>query len=352
MQSFTLGVVGLLAGEIDAAGYRWILVTFGSFMIVGGTVAMSFASTWIHFLFAQSICIGIGAGCLYVPSVVLPAEAVHSKSTVAMGIAQSGGAVGGIIWPIIFQQLLPSCGFGWTIRISAIIACVTCGTASIAVFAEASRRKPEPLSCILRGMHSNAFDLRALKTASFAGFVLASFTSDLGLFGPTTYIDGYGLEIAHLSPSDAAALLPVMNAASVFGRLLPGALASWAGSFELLVPTAILTGALTFMWISVGDNVVGLFAFAAGYGVLYGAYIMLPEVAVIDFTKDQDRRGPRIGLCGFSNALGSLIGVPIAGRLLAVGKGYLGIQLFAGSAMVLTGVLMFAVHWRLGTAKI
>ena len=75
-------------------------------------------------LLAQGVCVGIGSGCLFVPSVAVVATYFTKKRALAIGIAVSENSIGGIILPITFRRLQPSIGFAWTTRILAFITLV------------------------------------------------------------------------------------------------------------------------------------------------------------------------------------------------------------------------------------
>jgi MFS family permease len=54
---------------------------------------------------AQGIVIGIGNGCLFVPSVAILPQYFTTKNPVVHGIAASGSSIGGIIMPFVFVRL-------------------------------------------------------------------------------------------------------------------------------------------------------------------------------------------------------------------------------------------------------
>ena len=72
---------------------------------------------------AQGICKGLGDGLVFCPTISLVATYFSKNRVVAMASAASGGATGGIIFPVIAQQLLPRMGFAWTVRIMAFVIC-------------------------------------------------------------------------------------------------------------------------------------------------------------------------------------------------------------------------------------
>lgn len=66
---------------------------------------------------AQGLCTGIGNGLLFCPSLSILSTYFLKNRGIAIGLAATGTATGGIIFPIVAQQLLPKIGFGWTVRV-------------------------------------------------------------------------------------------------------------------------------------------------------------------------------------------------------------------------------------------
>jgi MFS family permease len=75
---------------------------------------------WQLFL-AQGVCKGLGDGLVFCPTVSLVATYFSTRRSLAMALVASGGATGGIIFPLIAQQMLPKSGFGWTVRTMAFV---------------------------------------------------------------------------------------------------------------------------------------------------------------------------------------------------------------------------------------
>lgn len=59
---------------------------------------------------------GIGNGCLFCPTVATVSTYFSKKRGLAIGMTACGSATGGLIFPAMARQLLPTAGFPWTIR--------------------------------------------------------------------------------------------------------------------------------------------------------------------------------------------------------------------------------------------
>ena len=115
-------------------------------------------------LLAQAFCVGLGAGCLFVPSVGILSTYFNTKISTAVGIAASGSSLGGVIYPIMFYKLLPQVGFGWTVR---IIGFTIMATLAIPCTVMKMRVKPAAKRKLI--------DLSAFKEPAYSVFCLACF---------------------------------------------------------------------------------------------------------------------------------------------------------------------------------
>src|SRR5690606_17366475 len=86
----------------------------------------SLASEYWQVLLSQGICIGLGAGCMVVPALSLLPQYFLKKRAVTTGIAVCGSSIGGVIYPIMFKNLIDKIGYGWTTRILGFMALGTC----------------------------------------------------------------------------------------------------------------------------------------------------------------------------------------------------------------------------------
>jgi predicted membrane-bound spermidine synthase len=85
-----------------------------------------------------------------------------------MGLASTGNAVGGMIYPIIVQQLLPKIGFAWTTRVLGFLNLTLLGIAIAFMRPRLPPRKSGPI-----------IDWRAWTEVPYASFVGATFFGQL-----------------------------------------------------------------------------------------------------------------------------------------------------------------------------
>lgn len=92
-QAFLLILVGVISGPIYDRGHCRLLIGGGAFLICLGMLMTSFATEYPQILLAQGVLVGLGLGCLYVPSVAIVASYFTTKRAVAVGLTSTGGSI-------------------------------------------------------------------------------------------------------------------------------------------------------------------------------------------------------------------------------------------------------------------
>ena len=139
-------------------------------------------------------------------------------------------------------------------------------------------------------------------------------------------------------------LLPILNAASTFGRLVPNFLADYWGPFNVLIITASVTTLLAFFWIAI-DSSAGIIVLAALYGFFSGGFISLPPVVITILTRDLRDLGTRLGMFFAVISMGLLIGTPIGGALLGSTDSITPLQAFSGACLACSFAAISSVRF-------
>lgn len=121
IQIFLVYLIGTFSGRALDAGHFHTTVRLGCFLQVVGIFMTSISTQYWQLFLAQGVCKGIGDGLVFCPTVSLVATYFSKKRSLAMAFTASGGATGGIIFPLIARQLLEPLGFGWTVRIMGFV---------------------------------------------------------------------------------------------------------------------------------------------------------------------------------------------------------------------------------------
>lgn len=79
-------------------------------------------SKYYQIFLSQGLGIGLGCGMMFLPALSVQAHHWSKYRAMAMGIVLTGTSVGGIIFPIMHNQLFQgSAGFGWGVRASGFL---------------------------------------------------------------------------------------------------------------------------------------------------------------------------------------------------------------------------------------
>ena len=132
---------------------------------------------WQTFL-SHGVSCTIGYGLIYIPAVVLPQQWFDQKRALVLGLCVGGSSVGGVIFSIVFNQMvnLDNVSFGWAMRTIAFIQLALLSSAAALV----KSRVPRNL-----GIKLQSFPIFvALRDPKFALFCFASLMSFFGVYIP------------------------------------------------------------------------------------------------------------------------------------------------------------------------
>ncbi|KAI9702965.1 MAG: hypothetical protein M1836_008179 [Candelina mexicana] len=332
LQAFLMISLGILAGPLYDHGYLRCLVAVGSVLVIFGMLMTGLCSSYWQLLLAQGLTVGLGSGLLFLPSIAVLPQYFERRRALATGIGSSGSAIGGICFPILFNQLQPLIGFRYATWLIALIMLVV-----LAIPLTTLRMRWQPTQ--VRGL----FDSKAWKEAPYSLWACYLFVSLMGLYLPSFYIQLYGVRF--METNDAFYLLPVLNGGSFFGRLhIPLFIADKTGPLNLEIPLTATASILGFAWLAV-ERPVGLFMFSAVYGFFAGAITTLTAVIDAALCPSLDVVGVRMGMLLFPWALGLLVGEPIAGAILASSAEWRGLQLLTGAVLSTATALAVLVRW-------
>jgi MFS family permease len=214
-----------LVGPIyDRGGYRWLLF-IGSFGIVFGHMMLSLSKTYWEAILTQGMMVGIGGGCLFVPAVAIMPTYFSSKLGTAYGLASSGSSLGGVIYPMMFYHLTDQIGFGWSTRILGFTSLVTL---IIPLTVLEMRVKPTAVRSLV--------DWTAFTDGPFMAYVVGTFFGFTGCYVAFFYISYFGQASGITDTSLSFYLVPILNAVSIFGRIIPGWLSDKIGLMNIMAP--------------------------------------------------------------------------------------------------------------------
>ena len=221
IQGFLLINVGVIAGPLYDLGYLRSLVGAGTFLLVLGLMMTSLATQYYQIFLSLGVCCGIGAGCLYVPSVAVVSTWFSKRRGTATGITASAGSVAGVTFPIIFSALEKHIGFFWAMRMMGFMSLATLSVAAVIV-------RPRVMPAQKRSL----LELEAFREPSYLFFSIGLFLIFVGLYIPSFYVPSYALQALHTSEDWSFYLLAMLHATSIPGRILPNMLADRVGAMR------------------------------------------------------------------------------------------------------------------------
>ncbi|KAH8667005.1 monocarboxylate transporter [Xylariales sp. PMI_506] len=343
LELFFMFIGGPIVGKVfDNFGPRYLLLV-GTTLHVLGLMMASISTEYYQFILSQGVCSPIGAGMLFFPAMTSTISWFLKKRALAFGVIASGASLGGVVFPILVARLVTQLGFAWTMRICAF---VILGLLIIGNLTITCRIRPvkKPLS---------VYEFVApLQERSFALLAAGSFIGYIGLFIPFSYIVLQASSIG-MSTELQGYLIPILNAASLFGRTIPGHVADNIGRFNVMIIMVIFSVVCVFaVWIPAQTNAT-VIVFAILYGFGSGAFISLMPTLVAEVTKDLSKLGVRNGTMFAVISVGTLIGSPIAGALIAACEGkFWGLEIFTGVTLAISAVIIAftrasLVGWKL-----
>ncbi|GME56107.1 Major facilitator superfamily [Neofusicoccum parvum] len=333
VQMFLVFLLGAFSGRALDAGHFRFAVVLGCFLQVFGAAMVSLADRFWQIFLAQGLCSGIGHGILFSPVISLLSTYFRRRRVMAVSLAACGAATGGMVFPAIAYACLPSIGFGWTVRIMALVVLVNSIFIVLVTRTRVAPRKAGPL-----------FELAAFKELPYTLFTVGCFIELWGLYFAYFFINLYARHYFDYSQRDSLVLLLVMNGIGVVGRVAPAVLADrHFGPLKVFIAVVAMSGILLLCWIGVSSR-VSLFVWAAFYGFFANAVqSQFPASAGLFALNDMRKAGSRVGMVFSVVSISCLTGPPISARLVALNGGnYLYAQIFGGVAM-LVGALVLAV---------
>ena len=292
---------------------------------------------------------GVGGGCLYVPSLALVTASFQRNRGLAVGLSTGGGALGtstsscrdhpwrlmnllgGVVYPIVFRRLIGPLGFAWTTRVIAFLA-LGIFLPALAIMLPVPPKTTRPRSL---------FDFSAFSEPGFLFFGISLMFCFMGYWTPFFYLPAFAEARAGASGDSAFYLLSIINACSWVGRAGSGFLADFRviEPIYVIIFSAVGASIALFSWISIYCYSSSI-AFASFFGLFTGVLTTLP-MAIVPKLSPIEVVGTRLGMVWMGAAIGIFVRAPTAGALTDISTHqYLKAQIFAGTVMLAGAAFM------------
>ncbi|ORY60914.1 major facilitator superfamily domain-containing protein [Pseudomassariella vexata] len=317
--------VGTFTGRLTDGGLFRPVLMLGTVLITIGIFTTSAATQYWQLILSQGLCMGLGSGCVFTPAISTVSTYFHKKRSLAIGIAASGSVTGGLVFPAMARQLLPTVGLGWAVRAMGFVSLTTMVFAN---FFMRSRLPPRTTGSLV--------EWGAFKELEYTFYAVGMFFNFWSIYFAFFYIASFSRTAISppLTYTDSLNLLLLMNGIGVIGRLLPNYFSDRTGPLNMMIPTCLICGIALLSWMAV-ETPTQLYAWSVIYGIAAGSMQSLFPAGLSSLTTDLRKQGTRMGMVFTIVSFAVLTGNPIAGAIItAEGGGYRGAQVFTGCSVL------------------
>ncbi|KAK2760572.1 MFS monocarboxylate transporter [Colletotrichum kahawae] len=326
--NFMVFFCGIQIGPVfDVHGPTWLMATSVVLYVVV-FVCIGFCEEYWHFVVVIGLVAGSATSIIFVVPVATVGQYFQVRRGSATGLAMAGGSLGGVMFPLIFDNLSERIGFAWATRSIGLVTIVLLMVGCLLVRPRESLRNTLPLN------KSILPDFRILLRYNVLLMTIGVFFIEWGFFIGLEYVASYSLANG-ISKRLSFLMIVFLNAGSVPGRWLPGFVADRFGRMNTMIATNVLCIiAILGIWLPANGNVAAVIAFCVVFDFASGSNISLVPVCVGEYCSTQDY-GRYYSTVYTVVSLGALTGVPIAGEILGRSHGsYSGLIIFAGVSYV------------------
>ncbi|EMD37082.1 hypothetical protein CERSUDRAFT_51719 [Gelatoporia subvermispora B] len=344
IQLFFMYGFGPIVGRFYDAYGTSVMLPVGSVITVFSLMMVSLTqeNKPYQLFLSQGILFGIGISLIFNPALAIASHWFKRKRAYAIGVVASGSAIGGVVYPIMLQRLIPQVGFGWAVRIAAFVTLVCLGIACLTI----RTRLPLSRRVSMRGI----IDFDGFRELDYLLTGIACFLVYYALFTPYFYIEVYA-NTEGVSQNVSNYLLPIINAWGLPSRIIPGLLADKFGALNVLVPCTIICGIIVLaLWLT-AHSAASIIVFASIYGFCIGAFVSLVPAHVANISP-MDKFGARLGSIYLLVAVSTLVGTPTAGAFVKTldQSHFNNLIIFTGVLILVGGALLavsgFAAWWK------
>ncbi|VEU21507.1 DEKNAAC102314 [Brettanomyces naardenensis] len=345
--------LGLFVGPLyDSFGSRSLLFAGSLFTFVGLFTCGACTEVY-QFILSFGICTGIGTGLMMFPAVsTVSSWFGKKKRSFAIGMAQSGGSFGGMIFPIMLRFLYPKYGFNWAMRIMAFF---NLGVDLIGTYlardrlSELHEKTGEVDDRTIWKKIKGSVDLSAFKGKQFVSLSCGLFMNEFSLLITLTYLSSYAM-IHGISQAESFNMLTIMNAAGVLGKFIPSYFADFYGTFNMMILMSLmLTVSMFVVWLPFGKYQGALYLFVSLFGFGCASTYALTGATVSTITRKTKDFGKRYGTAYAFVSFGNLVSLPISGSFIKekTVSDYNNMVIFAASTCAVTTILFVIARYTI-----
>jgi MFS family permease len=242
-----------------------------------------------------------------------------------LGIVAAGGALGGVIFPILAQWLISSHDWRQSFFLLGLIV--------FAVIPLAQFLKQSPEKMGVKGYGENGTISHKQSVASTSGFSLkqAIKSSRFWVFAPihVCFLFGMGVIFVHIVPCAvdigilpmaAASILSIIAGSSVIGNLAMGFLSDKIGG-KIAFSACLAMATLALIWLPFARETWMFYLFAVVFGLASGGTSPLVTVVAVELFGLKSL-GVVLGSVMLFGTVGGALGAPLAGIIFDTTESY------------------------------
>jgi MFS family permease len=343
------GLWSFFAGwAIDRYGPRMVVMFMGIFTGLSLVLTSQTTAMWQLF-FTYSFLLAMGTGALYVVPMSAVSRWFDRKRGLALGLASLGIGLGTVIMAPFATYLITSFSWQWAYLIIGLIAWVV-----VIPLSGFLKRDPRDIGALPDGRRSVEVNTQSaadagpvhmsfaevLKSRSFWLFALVWSLFAFCLFMVFTHLVPHITDIG-FSAGEAAAVLSLMGAASIPGRLVMGIVSDRSGR-KLALVACLLALAGAMVWLTWAHSLWSLYIFALVFGFFHSGQGS-SGAAFISETFGTVSLGKIFGLLEIGFGIGAAAGPALGGLVYDATGRYFNAFLAGAGAMVLATVFVALV---------
>jgi len=337
--SLQLFLLLILARPIGLAMDRgWFRICFngGSVLLILSIFMTSLCTKWWELFLVQGLLTGTAMSMISYAASIISMSHFKENIGIATALDAAGSSIGALVYSITLQQLLTVENFPWTMRINGFIALATLSIPNL-LMRPLTRPTPQ----------TQKVDFSSLRNLPHLTTTAGLFFTFWGLHFTFYFLPSFAITTLHLPGAEAVTFLIAMCAANLPGCLTLRLLSDRClGPLNTLIASCIVSAVITFLWIASSSR-ASLYAVACFYGfAAAGVQALYASAAHGGSMYAPQVTGQKAGLVLAVVSFACLTGPPIGGVLVGVGHGrYLYAQLFAGSSLVMGGMLLLVSRY-------
>jgi MFS family permease len=306
------GLLFYLCGSVtgglsDRFGPRRIVLA-GAVIMAGGLALTAAASRmWMGYL-AYGAGVGVGAACVYIPTLALVGGWFVRHRTTALGLAAAGTGCGTLLMPPTAAALISAHGWRTAYDLFAVGALVL-----LLICAALARRSPvaqaAKATALRHVVRSRPFVLL------YTSWVLAT----TGLIASFLFLPPFA-QAAGVDPVAASVLVSIIGGMSILGRGGIGVISQRIGLVTLYKASVLMMAVSYLLWLPF-TGYGWLVAFAALLGLGYGIRIAMTPVVLIEFFGIANL-GAVLGAFFTASGISSIAGPLVAGAIIDLTGSY------------------------------